>query len=76
MTPLLNKELKEMKTKFCCNDMEEKINYKGAGHDDPFECQDHLIYHNKKEKEFGIIVHDGGHSYIAINFCPWCGKPL
>lgn len=46
--------------------MEERIDYKCTRHNDPFECPDNLVYYNKKDKEFGIIVHDGGHSYIAI----------
>lgn len=27
-------------------------------------------------KEYGLIVHDGGTSYVAIRFCPWCGVRL
>jgi hypothetical protein len=26
--------------------------------------------------EYGIPVLDGGTSYIALNFCPWCGAKL
>ena len=26
--------------------------------------------------EYGLIVHDGGTSVIAIKFCPWCGSKL
>jgi hypothetical protein len=25
---------------------------------------------------FGLPIHDGGSSFIKINFCPWCGKKL
>jgi hypothetical protein len=24
----------------------------------------------------GLVVHDGGGSYIAIQYCPWCGAKL
>ncbi len=27
-------------------------------------------------KKYGIPIHDGGSSYIRINFCPWCGREL
>lgn len=37
-----------MKTKFCCKDMEEKVDYKCTRHNDPFECPDNLVYYNKK----------------------------
>ena len=29
-----------------------------------------------KDGTFGLIVHDGGHSVITINHCPWCGVKL
>ncbi len=31
---------------------------------------------NKKFREFGISVLDGGSSHIVIKFCPWCGAKL
>ncbi|WP_211290371.1 DUF6980 family protein [Flavobacterium croceum] len=45
-------------------------------HKDDFDCPDKIIYSTKKNKEFGIIIHDGGTSFIKIKFCPWCGKKL
>jgi hypothetical protein len=24
--------------------------------------------------EYGLIIHDGGSSYIKISFCPFCGN--
>lgn len=44
--------------KYCCEEMEKKINYKCSKHNDPFDCPDNLLFYNKKYKEFGIIVHD------------------
>jgi hypothetical protein len=64
------------KKKYCCKDMKYHANYKCSVHKDPFDCPDNLIRYNKKRKEFGIIIHDGGHSYIVIDFCPWCGSAL
>ncbi|MBL7896337.1 MAG: hypothetical protein JNK50_13655 [Bacteroidia bacterium] len=61
--------------KYCCLDMgyhlieakktkrKTKINY------------DTIII-TTKSKEFGIPIHDGGTSFIKINYCPWCGHKL
>ncbi|HZY17518.1 MAG TPA: hypothetical protein VFE82_03505 [Ramlibacter sp.] len=32
--------------------------------------------YSPKFNEYGLIVHDGGSSAIAIAFCPWCGTKL
>ena len=34
------------------------------------------VFKSKKNKDYGIIIHDGGSSFITIKFCPWCGKKL
>jgi len=31
---------------------------------------------SRGEHGFGLPVHDGGSSVIAIRFCPWCGTEL
>lgn len=56
--------------------MTEQINYKCSQHIDPFECPDNLICYSPKYDEYGIIVHDGGSSFIEIKFCPWCGTKI
>lgn len=42
--------------------------------------EDKVIYYSSAFDEYGIPIHDGENgmatSYIAINFCPWCGKKL
>ncbi len=45
-------------------------------HANPFECPDALIYYSEKYDEYGLIIHDGGPSYIPIFFCPFCGQKL
>lgn len=40
------------------------------------ECPDKIIHYNKISKSYGIVIHDGGNSFIKIDFCPWCGKKL
>jgi hypothetical protein len=37
---------------------------------------DAIIRYNKKQKEYGIPIHDGGSSYVKIDACPWCGRGL
>jgi len=32
---------------------------------------DSIITHTSKRKKFGIPIHDGGSSFLKINFCPW-----
>jgi hypothetical protein len=61
---------------FCCREMENRVAYRCSQHPNPFDCPDNLIFRSKNKKEYGIIVHDGGLSYIVINYCPFCGKRL
>ncbi|MGF9772950.1 hypothetical protein ABEX30_10920 [Priestia aryabhattai] len=62
--------------KHCCEDMKYHANFNCDIHEDPFECPDKLILFNKRDNEYGLIIHDGGTSVIGILFCPWCGKKL
>ena len=45
-------------------------------HTDIFECPDVLINYIPKFDEYGLIIHDGGNSVIAISYCPWCSTKL
>lgn len=56
--------------------MTYRVNYVCKQHGDPFDCPDNLIFYSSKFDEYGIIVHDGGSSFIVISFCPWCGTKL
>lgn len=62
--------------KHCCDEMTIRVNHRCVQHPDPFECPDNLIYYSLQFDEYGIIVHDGGSSYIEITYCPWCGRKL
>jgi len=62
--------------KFCCDEMERKINQKCEFNKSVFECPDNLIWFDSKFNEYGLIIHDGGESYVEINYCPWCGCKL
>jgi len=43
-------------------------------HGSRFDCPDALIA--EANGGFGLIVHDGGQSFITISFCPWCGTKV
>jgi hypothetical protein len=60
----------------CCEDMARALNPECQQHEDVFDCPDTLIHRSDQYGCFGIIVHDGGHSSIKIDFCPWCGERL
>jgi hypothetical protein len=45
-------------------------------HEDRFECADCLMHYAESTGEYGIIIHDGGSSFVTIQYCPWCGQQL
>jgi hypothetical protein len=47
-----------------------------AAHPDRFDCPDCLIHYGAQTGGYGLIVHDGGSSMIAISYCPWCSAKL
>jgi len=61
-------------SKFCCDRMRYDLDQKCPDHPNRFDCPDCLIAETRNG--FGLIVHDGGTSYIRIEFCPWCGTNL
>jgi hypothetical protein len=56
--------------------MKKKVEYKCDVHADVFECPDNIIYYNQTLDEYGLIIHNGGSSYMRILFCPFCGTKL
>jgi hypothetical protein len=60
----------------CCEMMRSNVENQCDEHQDRFDCPDCLVAHRPKTDEYGLIVHDGGTSIIAIRFCPWCGADL
>lgn len=60
----------------CCEAMRQKLDYKCEQHPNPYDCPDNLIVYNARFDEYGIIIHDGGSSYVLIHYCPWCGTKL
>jgi len=60
----------------CCAAMSAALAFTCAQHADPFDCADSLIVYNETFDEFGLVVHDGGASYVLIACGPWCGVRL
>jgi hypothetical protein len=56
--------------------MTDNLDHQCEQHPNPFDCADSLIYYSPRYDEYGIIIHDGGSSYMAIDYCPWCGSRL
>lgn len=56
--------------------MESAAGSKCQQHPDRWDCPDALITYSTRFDEYGIIIHDGGTSKIAIYYCPWCGSKL
>lgn len=64
-----------MKTKQCCEEMKERLKFNCKSCKDKYECPDSIVVQTLSQG-YGIIIHDGGMSFISIKFCPWCGKKL
>ena len=60
----------------CCEDMDYHTNLNCDMHSDPFECPDKILIFDNKDNDYGLIIHNGGSSSIAINFYPWCSSRL
>ncbi|MBP3540130.1 MAG: hypothetical protein J6J62_09830 [Oscillospiraceae bacterium] len=65
-----------MKKKMCCEAMEYHSRLHCEEHSSVFDCPDCLVFYDKSRDDYGLIIHDGGQSFIKISYCPWCGKKL
>ena len=63
-----------MTSHHCCERMAHDLGQTCERHPDRFDCPDALVH--RGPDGYGLIVHDGGSSMIAISFCPWCGSKL
>jgi hypothetical protein len=55
--------------------MADKLQHDCSLHPDPQDCADAVVI-RYGARDYGLPIHDGGSSYIAIRFCPWCGSRL
>jgi hypothetical protein len=65
-----------MKKNYCCAWMKHFAQTACERHPDRFDCADSLIHYSEPHNKFGIIIHDGGSSFLTFNYCPWCGTRL
>ncbi len=61
------------KIKTCCEMMSEQLNYACSAHENK-NCPDVVVL--KYQNCYGLPIKDGGCSFYAIKFCPWCGIKL
>lgn len=67
--------------KYCCKMMFEQSSVSCPHHRND-TCPDQTVFYKTsatasgREIKSGILIHDGGSSFIEINFCPWCGLDL
>lgn len=61
---------------YCCEMMRSNIEKVCEQHDHAEDCPDRLGTFVPKFNEFGLPVHDGGSSYVIIEYCLWCGRKL
>lgn len=62
--------------KHCCDAMQAQAEFACSVHAEPEDCPDALISYSGRFREYGLFIHDGGSSSMAIHFCPWCGTRL
>jgi hypothetical protein len=62
----------------CCEMMAFQVRRHGQcthGCVGPHDCGDCLIY-AASDGSYGLLIHDGGASFVQIAFCPWCASSL
>lgn len=64
------------KRKHCCDEMAQRSEHRCPSHPDPFDCADNLVCFSTWHNRYGLIVHDGGASFVVIDYCPFCGTEL
>jgi nitrite reductase/ring-hydroxylating ferredoxin subunit len=60
----------------CCESMRAQLEAVCATHSSAADCPDRLVGRFGVKGTYGLYVHDGGSSYVGINYCPWCGERL
>lgn len=60
----------------CCEMMRSNVESECEHHPNRRDCADALIDFWPASQMYGLMIHDGGSSVIAIAYCPWCGTKL
>lgn len=56
--------------------MNNSLDFHCDNHRDPFECGDYAIVYHPLFREYGLVIRDGGMSYLLIDHCPFCASKL
>lgn len=59
----------------CCIEFDQALRDRMIIYSAPQEVTDGPFMNEIMSEYFLVKVRDGGHSYYAINYCPFCGKP-
>ena len=61
----------------CCETMRDQVERTCPDHPDRSDCPDCLVeFRPDPAPRYGLLIHDGGTSSLAIGWCPWCGSKL
>jgi hypothetical protein len=62
----------------CCTNMALAVGYTCDDHpgEQVWQCPDFLVAYNASHDLYGLVIHDGGGSFMEIVYCPWCGARL
>lgn len=64
------------RVRHCCDEMNGALAFTCDLHDSPWDCGDYTLIYHPLFKEYGLMVKDGGPSYVLIDHCPFCGTKL
>jgi hypothetical protein len=59
----------------CCETLAYYLERECPTHPDPWDCPDRLFY-RATDGEIGIVIHDGGSSFVTMLYCPFCSSAL
>jgi hypothetical protein len=59
----------------CCIEFDQAVRDEVIVYSVPQEISDGPLMNGIVSEYFLLKTRDGGHSYYAINYCPFCGKP-
>lgn len=62
----------------CCEMMREQLQLHTRCRlhsDDPHGCVDQILW-QASDDSIGLLIHDGGSSFVQIAYCPWCATFL
>ena len=59
----------------CCEILAYYLERECPIHEHPWDCPDRLFY-RAADGEIGIVLRDGGSSFVTMLYCPFCAQEL